>query len=76
MGGGVGVGEYGLVRSPSSKGSGQSKRLWDPMGMMTDNVQKHLSVNTMSVANLSFLSYLGEHLGVRRIHKRLLINIT
>ena len=26
--------------------------------MMTDNVQKHLSVNTMSVANLSFLSYL------------------
>ena len=39
--GGVGVGEYGLVRSPSSKGSGQSKRLWDPMGMMTDNVQKH-----------------------------------
>ena len=58
------------------KGSGQSKRLWDPMGMMTDTVQKHLSVNTMSVANLSFLSYLGEHQGVRCIHKRLLINIT
>ena len=29
------------------------------------NVQKHLSVNTMSVANLRYLSHLGEHLGER-----------
>lgn len=59
--GGVGT---GLVRSPSSKETGESERLWDALGMMTDNVQKHLSENTMSVGNLSYLPHLGEHLGV------------
>ena len=59
MGGGGGSRVWSGVRHLRSKGSGQSKRLWDPMGMMTVNVQKHLSVNTMSVGNLSFLSYLG-----------------
>lgn len=31
--GGVGT---GLVRSPSSKETGESERLWDALGMMTD----------------------------------------